>query len=786
MMLEMEEISLQDWNAQDENDDSLDILNSVVAQENLDRVCLALEGQSIVPDIFTPITQLITNKQDWKCRHVALMALSMIGEGCEKFISPQLDQVVTMILPLFNDEHPRVRWAAANAAGQMSSDFGTKLQRNFHAQLIPCFVKLMDDAANPKVQAHTSAAVVNFCEHFDADTLAPYLDMLLSKALTLVKSGNKMVVEQALTCVASIAGCANRHFIPYYDTFVPILKNILSTAVLKEQRVLRGKAMECISLIGIAVGKEKFMPDARYVMDLLASIQNGTLDPDDPQREFMLQAWTRISTCLGEDFIPYLKYVMPPLLASAGLNASIRIHDANAPEEDKDAGWEYIDVGGEAKISIHTSALDEKAQACNTIYCYATEMKENFFPYVEECSKLLVPLMSFYYHDGVRIASLSIMSVLLECTKFYLQKNGINDRKLLLDLFGFIYPSLLEAVKTETDAEVLVIGIEAIHECIAVVGDYCLSQDLLKELIVIVQTLIYGTQTRRSKLLKSNADGDIDDSFIIRDELGKEDEINNEIAEIIGVLVKFHRSYFMSVFQASELSQMTIQMSQKKSPASERQLAICIFDDLIEYLGEQSYPLCGHFIPLMLDYSLDPHPGVRQAACYGLGICAQNGGTVIKPHIPQILEILLKAINEPNARTDEKMIPPTENAISSIGRIIQYQPDVLADKLPQLVDFWVSLLPIEVDIVEAKLVHQQLCHFIKHINALVFGPNGKNLPKILDVFGRILETDLVTPETQNVIKEILTSMYKQITPEMFQAALQAISPQSQQKLRNLK
>jgi len=293
-MLEMDDIPLGDWNLQDENDDgTVDILNSVVAQENLDRCCLALEGESIVPDIFTPITQLINNKQDWKCRHVALMALSMIGEGCEKFIGQQLEQVVNMILPLFEDEHPRVRWAAANVAGQMSTDFGPKFQKKFHSQIIPRFAKLMDDVANPKVQAHTAAAIINFCEHFDADLMLPYLDGLLTKLLVLIRGNNKMVLEQSLTAVASIAGCSNRHFIPYYDTFVPILKEILSTATQKDQRMLRGKAMECISLIGIAVGKEKFMTDAKFVMDLLASIQKDTIDPDDPQREFMLQAWTR-------------------------------------------------------------------------------------------------------------------------------------------------------------------------------------------------------------------------------------------------------------------------------------------------------------------------------------------------------------------------------------------------------------------------------------------------------------------------------------------------------------
>jgi len=783
MMLEIVDIPISEWNAQEENDDALDILNSVVAQENLDRVCLALNGEGIVPDIFTPIMQLINNKSDWKCRHVALMALSMIGEGCFEYIAPSLDQVVNLVFPLFSDEHPRVRWAAVNATGQMSTDFGPKFQRKYHTQVLPQFMVLMDDVQNPKVQAHTAAAIINFCEKFDADIIVQYLQGLLNKLLALMQCGNKMVQEQGLTAIASIAGCAGKHFIPFYDIFVPLLKTILNTATHKDHRMLRGKAMECISLIGVAVGKEKFIEDAKNVMEILVSIQSGPLEADDPQIEFMLQAWNRISHCLGQDFVPYLKYVMPPLLKSAALNAGIRIQDPSmAAEEEEEPGWEYFDLG-EAKIAIHTSALAEKSQACNSIYCYAAEMKEGFFPYVEEVSKLLVPLMSFFYHDGVRLASLTTMAMLLESTKLHIEKNKL-DRKLLTDLFAFIYPALLNAVKEEKDSEVLVVAVESIHECLAVMGDNSLNPDEVESLLELVKLLIIGTRTRRDELLKNNPDGDVDDSLIIREEIQKEDEINSEIAEVVGTLVKYHRDSFLSKF--GTIAPLVYEMVKKESHSAERQLAICIFDDIVEYTLEKSHFLFNDFVPLMFQYALDPHPGVRQAACYGLGVCAQNGGVSFKPLIPKTLEVLLLVINAPKSRDSEKSASPTENAISSIGKIIQHRPDTLGDQLPSLVSAWVSWLPLEVDIIEAKIVHNQLCHFIKTMNTHVFGANGVNLPKILNIFGRIVNTELVTPVTQDLIKEILTQMSAQLPPEMISAAMLAIPPESQHKLRNLK
>lgn len=46
---------------------------------------------------------------------------------------------------------------------------------------------------------------------------------------------------------------------------MPYLKVILTKATDKSNRMLRAKSMECISLVGMAVGKDKFRDDAKQV-----------------------------------------------------------------------------------------------------------------------------------------------------------------------------------------------------------------------------------------------------------------------------------------------------------------------------------------------------------------------------------------------------------------------------------------------------------------------------------------------------------------------------------------
>ena len=81
-------------------------------------------------------------------------------------------------------------------------------------------------------------------------------DVLLS-SFQLIQKGTKLVLEQVVTSIASVADTAEEKFVPYYDLFMPSLKHIVENAVQKELRLLRGKTIEYISLIGLAVGKEK-------------------------------------------------------------------------------------------------------------------------------------------------------------------------------------------------------------------------------------------------------------------------------------------------------------------------------------------------------------------------------------------------------------------------------------------------------------------------------------------------------------------------------------------------
>ena len=60
---------------------------------------------------------------------------------------------------------------------------------------------------------------------------------------------------------------------------------------------------------------------------MLMQLQAGGFEEDDTTTSYMQQAWTRLCKCLGQDFIPYLQVVMPPLLNSAQVKPDVQVTD---------------------------------------------------------------------------------------------------------------------------------------------------------------------------------------------------------------------------------------------------------------------------------------------------------------------------------------------------------------------------------------------------------------------------------------------------------------------------
>ena len=103
------------------------------------------------------------------------------------------------------------------------------------------------------------------------------------------------------------------------------------------------------------------------------------------------------------------------------------------------------------------------------LVCYAKELKEGFVNYVEETTKLMVPLLRFYFHEGqfysqkyskkrkkkfslifvgVRAAAAESLPHLLDCAK-------LRGDDYVRQMWQYMNKELFKAIKIELDHEVL-------------------------------------------------------------------------------------------------------------------------------------------------------------------------------------------------------------------------------------------------------------------------------------------------------------------------------------------
>ncbi|KAF7007891.1 hypothetical protein CFC21_022777 [Triticum aestivum] len=771
--------------AETEDEDAGEGNNYGVAQECLDRLAIAIGGNAVVP-IASELLPQYLSAPEWQKHHAALITLAQIAEGCAKVMLKNLEQVVSMILNGFQHPHPRVRWAAINAIGQLSTDLGPDLQVQYHQKVLPALANAMDDFQNPRVQAHAASAILNFSENCTPEILTPYLDGIVSKLLVLLQNGKQMVQEGALTALASVADSSQDHFKKYYDAVMPYLKAILMNATDKSNRMLRAKSMECISLVGMAVGKDKFRDDAKQVMEVLMALQGTPMETDDPITSYMLQAWARLCKCLGQDFLPYMHVVMPPLLQSAQLKPDVTITSAESDDEieSDDDSIETITLG-DKRIGIRTSVLEEKATACNMLCCYADELKEGFFPWIDQVAPTLVPLLKFYFHEEVRRAAVAAMPELLRSAKLAVEKGQApgRDESYVKQLSDFIIPALVEALHKEPETEMCSSMLDSLNECMQLSG-CLLDENQVRAISDEIKNVIIASATRkrdRSERTKAE-DFDADEGELLKEENEQEEEVFDQVGECLGTLIKTFKASFLPFFD--ELSVYVTPMLGKDKTAEERRIAICIFDDIAEQCRESALKYYDTYVPFLLEASNDDNSDVRQAAVYGLGVCAEFGGHTFRPLVGEALSKLNNVIRHPEAQHADNIMA-YDNAVSALGKICQFHRDGI--DAAQVIPAWLGCLPIKDDKIEAKVVHDQLCSMVERSDAQVLGPHSQYLPKIVSIFAEVLcnGKELATDETTTRMISVLKRFQQTLPPDFLASTFSTLQPQQQLMLQSI-
>ncbi|CAL9729300.1 importin subunit beta-3 [Monosporozyma unispora] len=769
-LIMMTEVSFDDddateWKESDDTDDE-DEVTYDHARQALDRVSLRLNGQYLAPTLFTYLQQMIT-AQDWRARFGAMMAISSAAEGCQDVLIGEIPKILDMVIPLISDPHPRVQYGCCNVLGQISTDFAPLIQRTAHDRIVPALISKLTPESCERVQTHAAAALVNFSEQANQAILEPYLDSLLNNLLTLLQSNKLYVQEQALTTIAFIAEAAKTKFIKYYDTLMPLLINVLKTENQDNNGVLKGKCIECATLIAAAVGKEKFSEHSQELISLLLNQQNAVMEDDDQIRSYLEHGWGRICRILGEDFVPLLPVILPPLLETAKATQDVSlIEEEEAADFQKYVEWDVVQIQGK-HIAIHTSLLDDKVSAMELIQLYASILKNLFASYVKEIlTEIAIPSIDFYLHDGVRATGAALIPALLSS----LVSAAGTDNEEVRQLWNLSSAKLISGIKTEPMLEIVQTYHTALVDGLGIMGSVPLADDLLEEYTKGVSTnlsdVYESVKDRHNEADEYNEALEDDDGFTNEDLL---DEINKSLAAVM----KSSREKFLPSIQ--------ILLPLINTFLQENEVILVLFSlvaigDIIQYYGEVTSSIKDTFINKVVSYLVSPEPQIRQAASYILGVCSQYAPQSYADVCVASLNTLVQVIGIPGSKNDDNQTA-TENASAAMAKIL-YAYNTNIPNMESFVSSWLTALPTIMDDEAAAFNYRYLSHLIDTNSPLVCDPS--KVQSILDnVLQALYQKSIIGKNAEDVVasvKKLLSTLPQGDMVTLFQRYPQEYMP----------
>ena len=280
-----------------------------MAQGTLDMLACELPKKYIFEPVVSRCVARL-GSADPNHRKAGIACIGVIAEGCAEQLRDHLSELMPHVFRAAGDADARVRECACFALGQISEHCQPEVL-SYASQILPIVFALLDDS-NIAVQATSCYVLEMFCERLEPDGVRPLLDPLVKKLAAMLEATTKRSVqEMAVAAMAATAVAAEEEFAPYVPGVASLMSKLMD---LKDEKMysLRGRALECMGHIAIAVGKEHFRP--YFTGTMKCACEGLSLDSTD-LHEFGFACFANLSKVMGEEFAPALPELVPHLIS---------------------------------------------------------------------------------------------------------------------------------------------------------------------------------------------------------------------------------------------------------------------------------------------------------------------------------------------------------------------------------------------------------------------------------------------------------------------------------------
>jgi len=761
---------LDAWGAEDD-EEAEEEENVTNGKEVMDRLCKCMQTNDRFPMVMETLKPAIANlfqAAGWKQTVAGLAILSTIAEYIDE--EEMVVQMLTAVKAQLKASSPRVRHAAWSAIAQFAQDHGELIcKEEMATELLANFMEGLDDPVQ-RVQSRCMEAFQLYGGEVEREIMESYVPGMMDKLGQKLQSGTVPIQKKTITFIAVLAGQMEDGFAQYYGPLMPILKQVVQGCIHKtEERVLLGKAFECISLLAAAVGPEGFRADAESIMQaMVQATQVPNLPSNDPVKEYMLQASQRICATMKANFLPFVPHILPGILEKFTLAPKeYNPEVANSLDDDEEVNLTFAkQADGKVKVLImSTSEMEDLQNAVECVHTFVEELGKAYAPFVAQTAQSLLLIFDFSMEEHIREMAFDTWGLLCQAARDGGQMDIVGQ--LVHEFLKRVLPKL-EAVKDadpETmDAAELKTSADGVTVCLKKCGGSVLSAEQVKHICqVSLQVLEKSLKAREAmEAGKRGKPGDEDEA--VEEDEDEEHHVNLRIAccEVVGSLMTSHADAFMAECLNLAL-QLVAQFIQPNTRWEDHRLALFIACDMLDHLRERVTQHWPQFMPQMLQDVLHQSAAIRQPACYGASLAAREAAFAqfATAAATSLSQLVTQTRGAAKKKSDKPAQACADNALSALAQILMTHQQTVAAGEAQLWDVWLKGLPCQADEEEGVKNHKTLLRLVQAEKPQILGDGGANMPHVLSILVDVYKTGMADEETSKGIGQLVRSLGEQ-------------------------
>ena len=690
--------------------------NILFSQGLIERIIETLDNDDII-DIINELIINFLNQNDWKFKYIGLLSFGNLSNYEDEDFALNQNHL-KKILSFTKDSNLKVRYSSINCINKLSQNFNPSFQDRFIHILIPQLIEIFSNENSLRIQCEIIETIIYLIEYSSCDKILPFVPTLLPLLFNYFITNIPIILKKLIIeCLLEIFVAIEEKSISFAkQSFEIILKYFIEIYNSKQNKILYGKLIETLTTIGPYVKEDyyKYIPN---IVNSIIELVEGIKFNNDPIRNNLQNSLEKLLPTLQKDFNNLLLNLVNTVLHLIKLKPKIYI--SNQPQKEIDIS-ELINNGNNFDneninndnldnkknlFELQTSEIDDFYGSLSLLNTIIKAYGIGFINHIDEIEKEILPLMNKGTFNKVKTKSSKILTNLIKIVPQEKKREK-----------GIVYiRSLIEGIEKETNFNVYEKYISNLKNLIENSGEI-LEKKELNELFNKIMYFFEYLDDKRLKLhnkINNNENNNLKDS--LKEEIQNIENIQCEISNIIGALYKTHKSKSNDI--VTIIINKILPKFVKSNSNFELKFSLYLIDDLIEYIGQEIlFYIWNYFFEILTTSIKNENCDIRQASAYGIGIFAKFTKNNFDIYAEKSIIILKDAmlINFNNNNIDEDKTDfgySFDNIISAFGKIIFYQfnSEIVQKYLNELIQIWISNLPIKYDNDEKFIQHELIC-----------------------------------------------------------------------------